>query len=141
MCRVLAVSTRGYYAWRKREISMRRREDASLTESIKRIHVQSRQTYGSPRIYTEMREEGTRVGRKRIARLMRSAAIVGVTRRRKFRTTRRDPNARPAPDLVDRKFVATGPNQLWVADITYVPTDAGFLYVAVVLDVWSRKIV
>ena len=141
MCRVLGVSTRGYYAWRKREISPRRREDASLTETIKRIHARSRQTYGSPRIHTELREQGTCVGRKRIARLMRGAAIVGVTRRRKFRTTRRDPNARPAPDLVDRKFVATGPNQLWVADITYVPTDAGFLYVAVVLDVWSRKIV
>lgn len=141
MCRVLGVSTRGYYAWRKREISTRRREDASLTEIILRIHAKSRETYGSPRIHFELREEGTRIGRKRVARLMRAAAIAGVTRRRKFRTTRRDPNARPAPDLVDRKFVATGPNQLWVADITYVPTDAGFLYVAVVLDVWSRKIV
>jgi len=141
MCRVLGVSTRGYYAWRKREISARRREDASLTETIERIHAKSRQTYGAPRIHAELREEGTCVGRKRVARLMRAASIVGVSRRKKFRTTRRDPNARPAPDLVDRKFVANKPNQLWVADITYIPTDAGFLYLAVVLDVWSRKIV
>jgi putative transposase len=141
MCRVLGVSTRGYYAWRKRETSTRGREDAVLTETIERIHGRSRQTYGSPRIHAELREGGIRVGRKRVARLMRAAAIVGVTRRRKFKTTQRDQHARPAPDLVDRKFVANGPNQLWVADITYVPTLAGFLYLAIVLDVWSRKVV
>lgn len=141
MCRVLGVSTRGYYAWRKREISVRRREDAVLLETIERIHVRSRQTYGSPRIHAELREEGTRVGRKRVARLMRGAAIAGVSRRRKFQTTRRNADAGPAPDLVDRNFVANGPNRLWVADITYIPTLAGFLYLAVVLDVWSRKIV
>ena len=141
MCRVLDVSRGGYYAWRKREMSTRRREDIVLTETIEQIHERSRRTYGSPRIHAELIEVGTRVGRKRVARLMRAAAIAGVSRRRKFRTTQRDPGARPAPDLVDRKFVADRPNQLWVADITYVPTDAGFLYVAVVLDVWSRKIV
>ncbi len=82
-----------------------------------------------------------RVGRKRVARLMRESGLAGVSRRRAVRTTRRDPAARPAPDLVDRKFTASGPNQLWVANITYIPTLAGFLYLAVVLDVWSRKIV
>src|SRR6185295_5341754 len=89
----------------------------------------------------ELKEEGTRVGRKRVARLMRELGLAGVSRRKSVRTTRRDPAARPAPDLVERNFAASKPNQLWVADITYIPTLAGFLYLAVVLDVWSRKIV
>ena len=141
MCRVLGVSTRGYYQWRNREMSTRAREDAELTRRIEAIHDESRQTYGAPRIHAELQEEGTGVGRKRVARLMREAGIVGVSRRKSFRTTRRDGRDRPAPDLVDRKFSASAPNQLWVADITYVPTAAGFLFLAVVLDVWSRKIV
>jgi len=141
MCRVLEVSTSGYYAWRKRKSSTRRREDASLTQQIQRIHRESRGIYGSPRIHAELQEEGTRVGRKRVARLMKQAGVVGVTRRKFVVTTRRDPKGRPAPDLVDRWFTASGPNQLWVADITYIPTRAGFLYLAVVLDVWSRRIV
>lgn len=105
------------------------------------IHEQSRRTYGSPRIHAELKDEGTRVSRKRVARLMRESRLAGASRRKSIRTTRRDPSARPAPDLVDRKFVASGPNQLWVADITYIPTAVGFHYLAVVLDVWSRKIV
>ena len=141
MCRVLEVSASGYYAWRSRMISVRSREDETLRQTIRTIHDRSRRTYGSPRIHAELRDEGTRVGRKRVARLMRESGLAGVSRRRSVRTTRRDPAARPAPDLVDRQFVAKGPNQLWVADITYVPTMAGFLYLAVVLDVWSRKIV
>ena len=141
MCRVLEVSTSGYYAWRSREVSRRAREDQELTRSIEQIHRESRLTYGSPRIWAELRENGVPIGRKRVARLMRAAGLVGVTRRRYHHTTRRDPAARPAPDLVDRSFEAAGPNQLWVADITYIPTHAGFLYLAVVLDVWSRKIV
>jgi putative transposase len=141
MCRVLDVSPSGYYAWRRRKISVRTREDEALRGRIAAIHEQSRRTYGSPRIYEELKEEGTRIGRKRIARLMKESGLVGVSRRKSIRTTRRDPTARPAPDLVDRKFAASGPNQLWVADITYIPLMAGFLYLAVVLDVWSRKIV
>jgi putative transposase len=141
MCRVLGVSTSGYYAWRSRETSKRRREDAALSERIERIHRDSRQTYGAPRVYEELVAEGERIGRKRVARLMRTAGLAGVSRRKSFVTTRRDRSARPAPDLVDRKFTATGPNQLWVADITYIPTLAGFHFLAVVLDVWSRKIV
>ncbi len=141
MCRVLEVSPSGYYAWRRRMISVRTREDEALRGRIIVIHQQSRRTYGSPRIHAELKEEGTRVGRKRVARLMKQAGLAGVSRRRSFHTTRRDPSARRAPDLVDRKFAASGPNQLWVADITYIPTLAGFLYLAVVLDVWSRKIV
>jgi len=141
MCRVLGVSTSGYYAWRSRETSKRGSEDESLRERIEQIHRQSRQTYGAPRIHAELRESGQNVGRKRVARLMRASNLVGVSRRKSFQTTRRDPRARPAPDLVERKFVASEANQLWVADMTYIPTMAGFLYLAVVLDVWSRKIV
>ena len=141
MCRVLEVSTSGYYAWRRRLISVRSREDEALRRRIRSIYDRSRGTYGSPRIHAELKEEGARVSRKRVARLMKESELAGVSRRKSVRTTRRDPAARPAPDLVDRKFAASGPNQLWVADITYIPTMAGFLYLAVVLDVWSRKIV
>lgn len=141
MCRVLEVSASGYYAWRKRMISVRATEDEQLQQRIRTIHLLSRQTYGAPRIHAELQEEGTRVSRKRVARLMKAAALRGVSRRKSTVTTRRDRLARPAPDLVERNFVAKGPNKLWVADITYVPTWVGFLYLAVVLDVWSRKII
>jgi putative transposase len=134
MCRVLEVSASGYYAWRRRKSSVRSREDEALRGRIIAIHTQSRQTYGSPRIHAELKEEGKRVGRKRVARLMRESGVAGTSRRKWVRTTRRDPAARPAPDLVDRKFTASAANQLWVADMTYIPTVTGFLYLAVVLD-------
>ena len=108
---------------------------------MRTIHAVSRGTYGAPRVHAELRAEGRAVSKKRIARLMRVAGIAGVSRRRGVITTRRDRDARPAPDLVDRNFTAERPNQLWVADITYVPTVAGFLYLAVVLDAFSRRIV
>ena len=101
----------------------------------------SRGTYGSPRVHAELASEGERLGRKRVARLMRVAGLEGVSRRRRGWTTRRDEKARPAPDLVDRDFSATGPDLLWIADVTYIPTWAGFLYLAVVVDVWSRRVV
>jgi putative transposase len=141
MCRVLGVSTSGYYAWRKREPSQRAREDEMLTNEIRRIHARSRGTYGAPRIHAQLRREGIPVGRKRVARLMRAVGLRGVSRRSRVTTTRRNRTARPAPDLVERDFTATGPNRLWVADITYIPTWAGFLYLAVVLDAWSRRVV
>lgn len=112
-----------------------------MTTRIREVHEDSRETYGSPRIHAELREEGTRVGRKRVARLMKREGLQGVSRRKGVRTTQRGENARPAPDLVDRDFTAEGPDQLWVADITYIPTWAGFLYLAVVLDAWSRRVV
>jgi putative transposase len=121
--------------------SARTKEDQKHQQRIRTIHHESRQTYGAPRIHAELKEEGTAISRKRVARLMREAGLQGVSRRKRIVTTRRDRSARPAPDLVDRKFVADRPNALWVADITYVPTGTGFLYLAVVLDVWSRKIV
>jgi len=141
MCRWLEVSTSGYYGWRVRGRSRRATFDASLIERISEIHQWSGGTYGAPRIHAELAARGVHVGRKRVARLMKDAGLQGASRRKTTFTTRRDPTSRPAPDLVDRDFRADGPNQLWVADITYVPTWAGFLYLAVVLDVWSRRVV
>ncbi len=141
MCRVLEVSTSGYYAWRKRPLSARARADAELTLRIKAIHERSLGTYGAPRIHAELSAEGTHVGRKRIARLLEAVGLCGVSRRKWVTTTVRDRAARPAPDLVERNFVAARPDALWVADITYIPTWAGFLYLAVVLDAFSRRIV
>lgn len=141
MARVLGVSPSGYYAWRARPASVRATADAALSAQIATIHADSRGTYGERRIEAELIERDVHVGRKRIARLMRAQGLAGVSRRKSTRTTRRDPDARPAPDLVDRDFTAPGPDQLWVADITYIPTWAGFLYLAVVLDAWSRRVV
>ena len=141
MCRVLDVSTSGYYAWRKRPPSVRAQVDAVLTEQIREIHKESEGTYGVPRIKPDLAAEGYRVSGKRIARLMKAAGLAGISGREGHRTTWRDPDAQAAPDLVNRNFTADGPDQLWVADITYVPTCVGFLYLAVVLDVWSRRVV
>ena len=142
MARVLGVSKAGYYAWLQRPPSAHATADAALLKRVRTIHASSHQTYGAPRVHADLRGRGERHSRKRIARLMREAGLVGASHRRGGPvTTRRDKDARPAPDLVDRNFSATQPNQLWVADITYVPTAAGFLYLAVVLDAWSRKIV
>ena len=142
MCRVLGVSASGYYDWRDRKPSRRAMANAVLVEQIRQIHAESDGTYGMPRVRAELMDREIRVARQRVARLMRCHGIRGVSRRRGYVvTTRRDKNQRPAPDLVDRKFVADGPDQLWVADMTYVPTWAGFIYLAVVLDVWSRRVV
>ncbi len=141
MSRILGVSRSGYYAWRDRSPSARSIADAALTDRIKAIHADSRATYGAPRIHAELVDEGVQVGRKRIERLMKATGIAGVSRRKAARTTFRDERVRPACDLVDRNFYADAPDQLWVADITYIPTWAGFLYLAVVLDAFSRRIV
>ena len=141
MCRVLEVSASGYWAWVGRAPSPRARSDAELTSTIRRIHQDSRGTYGVPRVHAELRDTGTRCSRKRVARLMRAAGLEGVHRRRSARTTVQDRDTAPAPDLVERMFETACPNVLWVADITYVPTWQGFLYVAVVLDAFSRRVV
>ena len=141
MARVLGVSPSGYYAWRRRPPSARARADAELRARVQAIHGRSRGTYGAPRIHAELTEGGVAVSRKRVARVMRSVGVAGVSRRRGPRTTRRNAQARPAPDRVERRFEADAPNRLWVADITYVPTLAGFLYLAIVLDVFSRRVV
>jgi putative transposase len=141
MSRVLEVSTSGYYAWLKRPPSKRTQEDLKLTKRIRELHRRSKGTYGAPRLHADLAAEGVRVGRKRVARLMKAANLRGVSRRKYYVTTRRAKQARPAPDLVQRDFTTDGPDRLWVGDITYVTTWAGPLYLAVVLDVWSRRIV
>jgi putative transposase len=142
LCRVLGVSASGYWAWRTRGPSARAQADAQVSARIRAIHDTSRGTYGVPRIQATLAAEGVRCGRKRVARLMRLAGLAGCHRRRPFHTTARDPQATPAPDLAQRQFVATAPNQLWIADITAIPTIyEGFLYLAVILDVFSRRVV
>jgi putative transposase len=141
MCRVLGVSPAGYHAWRRRPASGRARVDAELTRRIRTIHAISGGTYGAPRVHAELQADGCRVGRKRVARLMRVAELAGVSRRKSVGTTRREPGVRPAPDLVGRNFAAVERDKLWVADITYVSTFSGFLYLAVVVDAFSRRVV
>lgn len=141
MCNVLEVSSSGYYAWRQRQPSQRTQADQKLSQQIQAIHEKSKGTYGAPRIHAELAGNGVHVGRKRVARLMRAEDLQGVSRRKAPRTTQRKPDARPAPDLVQRDFTASRPNELWVADITYIATWAGFLYLAVVVDAWSRRVV
>lgn len=141
MCRVLEVSRSGYYAWLKREPSARDKANAALLKVITDIHQESDKTYGAPRIHAELEDRGPPASLNRVARVMREAEIQGVSPRKWTHTTLRAKRARPAPDLVDRDFTATGPDELWVADITYIPTWAGFLFLAIVLDVWSRRVV
>jgi len=141
MCRVLEVSRSGYYAWLGRRPSRRAQANAALLKAIEQVHEESDGTYGSPRMHAELPEWGLQPSLNRVARVMRAAGIQGVSRRKGVRTTWRSKEDAPAGDLVNRDFTATGPDQLWVADITYVPTWAGFLYLAIVLDVWSRRIV
>jgi putative transposase len=140
LCRALGVSASGYWAWRRRAPSRRAVANAQLQRQIVLIHTASRATYGAPRIHAELAAQGVQCGRKRVARLMRVAGVAGCHRRR-FHTTRRDPARPSAPDLVQRAFVAAAPNRLWVADVTSVPTQQGFLFLAVVLDACSRRIV
>ena len=142
MCRMLGLSTSGYCDWLGRAPSERERRDAELKGRILASWLESGETYGSPRIHAALRAGGRAGGRKRVARLMRELGVEGVTRRRyRTGTTKRDPKARPAPDLVDRDFSADGPDELWVADITQIDAGDGRLYLAVVLDCWSRRIV
>jgi putative transposase len=143
LCRVLGVSPSGFWAGRRREPSARAHANTQLSAQIVQIHQASRGTSGAPRIHAELVAQGTHCGRKRVACLMRLVGIAGCHRRRtRIRTTRRDPAAQSAPDLVQRAFLAATPNTLWVRDITYVPTQQdGFLFLAVILDVFSRRVV
>jgi len=141
LCGVLGVSRAGYYAWKDRSPSPRAMRDAQLSEQIAEIHDESQGTYGWPRIHAELRHRGVRASRKRVARLMRRAGLSGMVRRRKGRTTIRVPGVATAPDLVRRDFAPTAPNRLWVADLTEIATWEGKLYLAVVVDCYSRRCV
>jgi putative transposase len=141
MCRMLGVSRSGFHAWERRPPSDRALTDAWLGERISSIHRESRRTYGARRVHAALRQQGVRVGRKRVERLMRVQRISGTVPRTRAKTTIRVVGVRAAADLVGRDFVPTRPNELWVADIKYVPTAAGWLYLAVVLDCFSRRVV
>lgn len=141
LCSALGVSPSGYYAWRSRGPSARARSDTELAAEIRCSHARSRGTYGVPRVHADLADAGHHVSRKRVARLMKRDHLAGVHRRRFVRTTIRDEHAAPFPDLVDRDFTATGPDRLWVADITALPTRAGPCYLASIVDAWSRRVV
>lgn len=141
MCQVLEVSRSGYYAWRRRGKSRRALEDEAILVDIRRAYVQSRRSYGSPRVHKELREAGSTVGRHRVARLMRSHGMQSRRRRRWIRPRTGGRMTVEAPNILNRSFMAVRPNEIWVSDITYVPTRQGWLYCAVVLDLYSRKVV
>lgn len=141
-CRVLGVSCSGFYEWRGRGPSARQLADEQLTATISEIHHRSRGSYGAPRVHAELRlGMGLRCGRKRVARLMRCAGLEGAYRRRRQGCTARDPSASPHPDLVNRQFTVGGPDRLWLTDVTQHRTAQGWVYCAVVLDAWSRRVV
>ena len=142
LCSTLSVSTSGFYAWEQRQPSRRARADGALTDQIRDVHTDSHCTYGAPRIHAELRATGTRVGKKRVARLMRAAGLAGRCPKRFRRTTipAVKTGAQP-PDLVRRDFNPAEPDRLWLSDITYVRTWEGWLYLAVILDAFSRRVV
>jgi putative transposase len=141
LCRVLGVARSAYYAWARRRVSARAQADAALAAQIAAVHARSRRTYGAPRVHAELRAAGVRCARKRVARLMRTAGLVGCHRRRRVRTTVADPAHTPAPNLVARDFAAPAPDRLWLGDSTYLPTGEGWLYLAILLDAHSRRVV
>jgi transposase InsO family protein len=143
--RVLGIAASTYYGWvaRRRRPSQRQLDDAVLLERIRAVHERSGGTYGAPRVHAQLRRDGIRVGRKRVERLMRQHALQGAFLRKRWRvgSTRQDPRATPAPDLVNRQFTATAPDRLWVADISRIPTAEGALWLASIRDAYSRRIV
>lgn len=141
MCRLLGVSRGGFYAWTRRPLSDHAKRDVELTAMIEVIHEESRSTYGAPRVNAMLARQGEHVSVKRVARLMREAGLTGLFKKRRGKTTISVPGIRTAPDLVKRDFFAAAPNELWVADMTYVRTWEGWLYLASVMDVYSRKVV
>jgi putative transposase len=141
MCRVLSVSAGGFYAWVKRPPSAREREDGELSKHIMSIYQQHQGRYGSPRIHAQLRDDGVHIGYKRVVRLMKQARLVARHRTHRAVTTRADPTAIPAENVLDRDFEAEEPNQKWVCDVTYIATAVGWLYLAAVLDLHSRRVV
>jgi putative transposase len=141
MCRVLEVSVSGYYAWRKRAPSLHSREDAQLAEKVKKTFQDNRCVYGSPRVHAELSAQGFHCARKRVARLMREQGLFAKHPRHRTITTKSDPGAQVAPNLLQRDFSANAPNRKWVADTTYIWTAEGWLFLAVVLDLFSRMVV
>jgi len=141
MCRVLGVSESGFYAWCKRPACQHQREDAQIVQEIRQTFSMHQGRYGSPRIQRELRDQGRCISRKRVARLMREAALSARRKRRRVLTTKRDKTHPVAPNLLNREFTAMEVNKKWVTDITYIPTKQGWLYLAVILDLYSRMVV
>jgi putative transposase len=142
LCRVLGVARAGYYAWRSRGLSARAQANVALTAELVRLYAASRRTYGAPRLHADLAAAGQRVGKKRVARLLQLAGLHGVSRRRATpRTTVTDPTAAVAPNVLQRQFTAVAPNHRWVGDITYLPTAEGWLYLACLVDLYSRRVV
>ena len=141
MCRLLGVAASGYYAWRSRPESARGERNRDLLEKIKFVHKASTGVYGSPRVHAELVAEGVEVGRHKVAQLMRSARLKRCPKRRYRTTTQRDPTHRVANNLLKQNFAADGPDQRWASDITYIATRQGWLYLAVTMDLFSRRIV
>lgn len=142
MCQVLGVRRSGYYAWRKRQSSTREEANQALLALIQEEYQKSRKTYGSPRVHVALRRRGVRCGRNRVARLMRLYGIVALKRRRYHpRTTQRQAGVVPAPNRLNQDFSASAPNQKWVSDFTYIATAEGWLYLAIVLDLFSRLVI
>jgi len=139
LCKALKMSRSGYYDWKSRPVSAHARRDGELAELIEEIHTRSRTTYGSPRVHAELRRLDQRCSRKRVARLMAARGLVGAHARRKWR--RGQPDVAPAPDLVNRDFTATKPDEIWAADVTQFWTQEGWLYFAGVIDLYSRRVV
>jgi transposase InsO family protein len=141
MCRLLGVTRQGYYAYRKRPVSPRVKADAMLSRQVREVFLENGQCYGSPRVLMELRRQGHRVSKRRIERMMRSLGLTPSMPRRHRTTTVRDPTHPVAPNELARDFTATRPNERWVTDITYVWTDEGWAYLAVILDLFSRSVV
>jgi putative transposase len=141
LCETLGVSLSGYYAWKNRPLSQHQREDHQLAEHIHAVYHACRQVYGSPRIHAELRDQGIRVSRKRVARLMREQGLFAYRRRHRTITTHSEPGARVAPNVLDQDFTASRPNEKWTGDITAIWTYEGWLYLAVVLDLYSRQVI
>lgn len=141
MCRMLQVSRSGFYAWAKRGPSKRALEDQRLAVEVAEVHRRSRRRYGSPRVHRELLARGLRIGRKRVARLMRMQMLAARPKRRFRRTTDSTHTRPPAPNLLERRFFASAPNLIWVADITYIWTNEGWLYLAAIIDLFSRRVV
>jgi transposase InsO family protein len=141
LCEALGVSLSGYYAWKKRPMSKHQREDHQLAEHIQEVYQSCRQVYGSPRIHAELQDQGITSSRKRVARLMREQSLSACRRHHRTITTKSEPGARVAPNLLDQDFTASRPNEKWTGDMTAIWTYEGWLYLAVVLDMFSRRVI
>jgi putative transposase len=141
LCDVLEVSRASFYAWQKAKPGKRAQQNQKLHVQLRALHAESKGTYGAPRLHAALRRQGVSVSRKRVAKLLQRMGLKGLPRIKRVRTTVADPQAEPAPNRLERQFTAEAPNRVWVTDITYIPTREGWLYMAVIMDLYARKVV